>query len=152
MAEPVTGTALALNAVGSIAGGMAGASEAKAAQLQAQTNAFIGETRALQTDAAAREGMESELAQARAAIGVGGLNSGTFGFLSDIREKRGRGRSIAVGNERAQARDQALRASVLGRSARFSMLGGVLGAAPNIFSVAENINRGSTKRPYGGVT
>lgn len=116
MADPVTIAALAAQTATPILGGMAARASAQAEQDQANINAFIGRTRALQTDTVAREGLESEMGTMRAALGANGQrpNAGTFEMFREFRANKDRERSIEFGNrmlESSQFRTEAANAS-----------------------------------------
>ena len=137
MGDPVTTVALAAKAGGSIFEGLAGGAQARAEQKQAKINAYIGRTRALQTDAAAREGMNSELATMRAAFASAGerLNVGTAAIMDELRRVRGNERRTAVANENQTASDWNRYAASAGQKAQASVLGGFIGAAPSMFDL-----------------
>ena len=137
MGDPVTTIALGSKAAGSIFEGLAGGAQARAEKKQAQINAYIGRTRALQTDAAAREGMNSELASMRAAFASAGerLNLGTAAIMDELRRVRGNERRTAVSNENQTASDWNRYAASAGMKAKASVLGGFIGAAPSLFEL-----------------
>ena len=136
MGDPVT-LALGSKAAGSIFEGLAGGAQARAEQKQAKINAYIGRTRALQTDAAAREGMNSELASMRAAFASAGepLNVGTAAIMDELRRVRGNERRTAVANENQTAGDWNRYAASAGQKAKASVLGGFIGAGPSMFDL-----------------
>lgn len=137
MGDPVTTVALGAKAAGSIFKGLAERSQARAEQKNAQINAYIGRTRALQTDAAAREGMNSELATMRAAFASAGerLNVGTAAIMDELRRVRGNERRIAVSNEMQGASDWNRYAASAGQKAKASTAAGFIGAAPSLFDL-----------------
>lgn len=99
MGDPVsfsTGAKLA----GTVFSGISAFQGRKAQQKAAERNAFVGRTRALQSDAAARAGLESELGTMRAVMGANaqGANVGTFEMFKALRETRGRERDVEFGN------------------------------------------------------
>ena len=143
MGDPVTTAALGAKAAGSIFEGLAGNAQARAEQKQAKINAYIGKTRALQTDAAAREGMTAELAAMRAAFAASGepLSVGTAAIMDELRRVRGNERRTAVANERQTAGDWNRYAASAGQKARASVLGGFIGAAPSMFDLWQTRGR-----------
>jgi hypothetical protein len=132
-----TTLALSANAGKSIFEGLAGGAQARAEQKQAKINAYIGRTRALQTDAAAREGMNSELASMRAAFASAGepLNVGTAAIMDELRRVRGNERRTAVANENQTAGDWNRYAASAGQKAKASVLGGFIGAGSSMFDL-----------------
>ena len=136
MGDPVT-TSLILSAGSSIAGGMSGAASASAAKQDAQVNSYIGRTRAIQTDAAARSGIESELASMRAVLAANGQrpNAGTMELFNEVRRALGRERDVEVGNRMQESRDYSRQARNAGTKSKFAMLGGLAGAAPSLFDL-----------------
>lgn len=137
MADPVTAIALGAQAVGGIAGGMAGRAEAEGERKRAEINAYIGRTRALQTDTVARQNMESELGSFRAAFGGMTPNVGALELLNEIRDMRGRERRIEVGNRMSEAADWRMQAANAGVRGRAAMIGGFMKAGPSLFDLAQ---------------
>ncbi len=136
--------ALAAQAAAPVFEGLAGNAQARAEQKQAQVNAFIGKTRAIQTEAAAREGMNSELATMRAAFASAGerLNVGTAAITDELRKVRTRERRTAVANELIGASDWSRYAASAGQKANMSVLGGVIGGAPSAFNLYTAMKKG----------
>jgi hypothetical protein len=143
MGEPVTTAALVSKAGSSIFGGLAGNAQAQAEQKQAKINAYIGRTRALQTDAAAREGMNAELGSMRAAFASAGepLNLGTAAIMDELRRVRGNERRVAVSNENQNAGDWNRYAAAAGQKAQASLLGGFVGSGQSLFSLWQTRGR-----------
>lgn len=139
MGDPITTIALGTKAAGSIFEGLAGASQARAEKKQAEINAYIGKTRALQTDAAARDGMNSELASMRAAFASAGepLNVGTSAIMNELRRVRGNERRTAVANENQSVGDWQRYAASAGQKSKASLLGGFIGAGPSLFDLSQ---------------
>ena len=139
MGDPVTTAALASKAGGSIFEGLAGGAQARAEKKQAQINAYIGKTRALQTDAAAREGMNSELATMRTAFASAGepLNLGTSAIMNELRRVRGNERRTAVANEYQSVGDWKRYGASAGQKGAASVLGGFIGAGPSMFDLSQ---------------
>jgi hypothetical protein len=139
MGDPVSTVALGTKAAGSIFEGLAGNAQARAEKKQAQVNAYIGRTRAIQTDAAAREGLNSELGAMRAAFAASGepLSLGTAAIMDELRRVRGNERRIAVANENQTAGDWSRYAASAGQKARASLAGGLIGAGPSMFDLLQ---------------
>jgi hypothetical protein len=137
MADPVT-MALGSKAATAAFTGLSGRSQARAEQKQAQQNAFIGRTRAIQTDTVARANLDSELGTFRAnAAAMGRPGVGVLEMMREITSVRDRERRIEVGNRMQESRDYAQEgrnARVRGRTA---MASGVLQAAPSLFDLYE---------------
>jgi len=131
--------ALAASAIGSVAQGMSASGQAKAQQEQAQINAYIARTRALQTDTDAKKGLDSELGEFRSALGANqqAPGVGTLEILRELRDVRGRERRISVGNRMSEAADFRMTANAAGSRGRSAMLGGFINAGPSLFSLYE---------------
>lgn len=129
--------ALIASAVSSVAGGLAGASEAAAEKKRAETNAYIGRTRAIQTDTVARQGVESEIGTMRAVFGANSqeFNPATFEVMRALRDVRSRERRIEVGNRNAEAADFRMQAANAGARGRAAMFRGFAGAVQPTFSL-----------------
>ena len=97
--------ALIANIASAGLGAMGTMQGAKAEKAQAERNAFIGRTRALQTDAASREGMNDELATMRATLAANGQPGGAMEIMRALRETRGRERQVEYGNRMQEASD-----------------------------------------------
>lgn len=134
MADPVT---LGLTAVSSIAQGSAASAQAAGERIRAENNAYIGKTRAIQTDTTSRMGLESEVANLRAVLGANqqGPNVGTLEIVNELRRIRGRERRIEVGNRMQESRDFAQQARNARAQQRGAMIGGVIGAGPAMFDL-----------------
>lgn len=128
---------MALGAASSVATGIAGYQAAKGEQERAKINAYIGRTRALQTDVSARQGLESELGSMRAVMGANQQRPGvgTMAMINELREVRGRERRINVGNRMSEAADWKLAASNAGTAARGALVGGFIKAGPSLFDL-----------------
>lgn len=136
MGDPVT-LALGAQAGSSIFGGLAGAAEAKGEKKRAEINAYIGRTRAIQTDTDARVGLNDELATMRAALASNGQkqNVGTMALFDELRKQRGRERRVEVGNRMAEVADWKMAGKNAGAKASSAMLGGILKAGPSLFNL-----------------
>lgn len=78
---------------------------AKADKAQAERNAFIGRTRALQSDTSARQGLNDELSTMRATLAANGQGGGALEIMRALRETRGRERRVEYGNRMQEASD-----------------------------------------------
>lgn len=137
MADPVTG-ALAAKAATGLFSGLAARGQARAEQRQAQVNAYIGRTRAIQTDTVAKANMDSELGSFRAAsVAMGRPGVGVLDMMREITDIRERERRIEVGNRMQESRDFAQESRNARARGRTAMAGGLLQAAPSIFDLAE---------------
>lgn len=132
-----TGLAYGAQALGGLASGLSAYSSGKAAEEQAKINSFIGRTRAMQTDVAAREGLESELGTLRATLAANGqrANVGTMEILSELRRVRSRDRRIEFNNRMQEASAYRMAAKNAGSEARMGLWGGMLKAAPSVFDI-----------------
>lgn len=136
MGDPVT-LALGAQAGSSIFSGLAGSAAAKGEKQRAEINAYIGRTRAIQTDTAAREGLDSELATLRATLGANEqkMNVGTLELFNELRAVRGRERRIEVGNRMAEVADWKMAGKNASAKATGSLVGGIIGAGPSLFDI-----------------
>lgn len=134
--DPVSATFL-LKAGSAVAGGIAGFGQAQAQKKQAEINAFIGRTRALQTDADARRGLDSELGSMRNVMGANQQSPGvgTFEVMQELRETRNRERRVNVGNRNAEAAGYRMKAKAAGQAGIHSLIGGGLKAGPSLFNL-----------------
>lgn len=122
---------------GTILGGLGARSEAKAEQRQAEKNAYIGRTRAIQTDTVARQNLASDLGSARAVFGANqqGMNVSVLEVLGDIRRQSERERRISVAGEMSRAADFRTAASNAGTRGRYALLGAGARAAPDLYDL-----------------
>lgn len=129
--------ALGAQAGSSILGGLGGRAQAKAQQKQAEINAYIGKTRAIQTDTAARESLSSELANFRTVMATNQQKAGvgTYEVMQELRDVRNRERRVEVANRNQEAGAYKMQAAAYGAAGRAAMIGGFAGAAQPIFSL-----------------
>ena len=120
--------ALGSQALGTFSQGQAAMGQARAEQQMARTNAYIGETRAIQTGAAATQDLAAQLGEMRAVFAANGQGgAGTNVFFQELRKARQREARIAMSNERQGAADWMMRgqnAMYQGRAANASSLFG----------------------------
>lgn len=126
-----------------IFGGMAGKQEAAGEKLQADINADIAKTRAIQDGTTKAEQTVSELATMRATMASNGqgVNSGTAPFMQELRRVRSREARITQGNHNRQAEDYKIQGRNAENKGRNAMTKGILGAAKPAFSLYD-LNRG----------
>jgi len=129
--------AMALQAGSAVLGGIGAYQSAQATKKQAEINADIGRTRAAQTDTAAREGLNSEIASMRAAFAAGGqkANVGTGEVMNELRRVRGKERRVEFGNRMQEAAGFRTAAQNAGSQAKFGLLGGLVKAGPSLFDL-----------------
>ena len=141
--DPVTAS-FALKAGSAAASGLAGFGQAKAEKKQAEINAFIGRTRAIQTDAEARNGLNSELGSMRNVMGANQQKAGvgTFDMMQELRDIRGRERRINVGNRNSEAASSRMQAKAAGGRAMGSLIGGAIKAGPSLFTLYDYKSKG----------
>lgn len=134
-ASPFATLATAFQVASPVLGGIGAYKSGKAAQQQAEANAFIGETRARQTDTVARQGLDSELGEMRAALGANQQRPGvgTNEVFRELRKVRGRERRIGVGADRQVARDYG--AAARAQTPGLSLLGGIAGAGQPLYDL-----------------
>lgn len=128
---------LGMQVASSVAGGISALGRARAERRQAENNAYIGETRGLQTAAALQQEMGSELATLRATLASNGtgLDSGTMPFLRELRRVRMREGRIGIGNERQQAADWRMQGRNAMAAGRAQFMSSLFGAGPSLFDL-----------------
>lgn len=135
--------ALAANIVGAGLGAMGQLQQAKAEKAQAERNAFIGRTRAVQTATASAEGLVSELAEMRAALADNGQRGGAVELFRAVRATRDRERRVEFGNRMQEASDYRMRGRNAMAGAGMRATGTLLQAAPSMFDLYQlRTNRG----------
>lgn len=130
-----TGGALLLQAAGPIFGGISAMQQAKGAKEQAEVNSFIGRTRAIQTDAAARSGLDSELANMRATFAANQQRPGvgTFEIMRELRKVRGQERAVEFSNRMQEAADYRMAGKNAMAKGTGELLTGFVNAGPSLF-------------------
>lgn len=104
MVAPIVPVGLALKAGAGILGGIGSILAGGAQRQQARINAYIGETRAMQTGAALTDSLAAELGSLRATFAANAQGGGAE-FFQALREVRQREMRVAVANERQNASD-----------------------------------------------
>lgn len=134
--EPVS---LALTAGQAVAGGIAGAQKAKGEQMRAEANAYIGRTRAIQTEATELENLGAEMGSMRAALAANEQRPGvgTLEVVRELRRVRDRERRIKAGNEMQSYYDWRTQANNAKSKASSSLILGGLKAGPSLFDLYE---------------
>jgi len=127
---PVVGSLIA-QAGSSLLQGKAGRAQAMAEKQRADNNAFIGRTRAIQTDTAARTSLDGEIANMQTVLATNQQKSGvgTFEMMRELRDVRSRERRVAFSNEMAGVYDQQAASRNALAEGRASSLSGLVGAA-----------------------
>jgi hypothetical protein len=141
-----TGPSLIAQATTGLLKGASGRAAAMGEKQLAETNAYIGRTRAIQTSAAMAEDLNSELSSMRAVFAANQQrpNVGTFELMQELRDVRSRERRIAYANEMAGVYDARMQAQNAKAKARAAMLGGISEARQPVFDLYDyaNKNRG----------
>jgi hypothetical protein len=134
----------ALPAVSAVASGLGARAEAKAVEEQNKVNAYIGRTRAAQTDTSARESLNSELGTLRATFAANGQRAtvGTEAVFNELRRVRGRDRRIEFGNRMQEASSYNMAAKSARQTGNLGLIGGVIKAAPSVFDVYQMKKKG----------
>ena len=134
-AGAATSGALLAQAAIPIMGGLATFAEAKGQKEMAGINSYIGRTRALQTDASARSGLESELSTMRATLAANQQRPGmgTFEIMRELRKTRGTERAVAFGNQMQQSADYRLAGKNAMAKGRGALIDGFVNAGPSLF-------------------
>lgn len=127
--------ALIANIAGAGLGAVGTMQAAQAEKAQAERNSFIGRTRAIQTDTAAREGMNDELASMRATLAANGQQGGALEIMRSLRETRGRERRIEVGNRMQEASDWQMQGKNAMARGRSQAMGQLFKAGPSLFDL-----------------
>lgn len=111
--------------------GMAGRKKAQGEKQRAENNAYIGRTRAIQTDTASRQDLNSELATLRTTLATNQQRPGvgTFEVMKELRDVRSRERRVAYGNEMQGVYDSRMQARNAEAEGRAAMIGGFAKAA-----------------------
>ena len=124
-----------LSAGTSIAGGIGAYGKAQGEKQMAENNAYIGRTRAIQTDVSARDGLNAELGTLRATLAGNGQRPtvGTQGVFDELRKVRSRDRRIEYGNRMQEAADYRMQAKNAGKAGGAALLGGFMKAGPSLF-------------------
>ncbi len=140
----VAAVTAALPAVSAIAGGMAANAQGKAVEEQNKVNAFIGRTRAMQTDVVARENLNSELGTLRATFAANNQRPtvGTDAIFSELRRVRARDRRIEFGNRMQEASSYNMAAKSARAEGRAGLTAGFIKAAPSVFDVYKIKSKG----------
>lgn len=138
------GAATLASAAGPIMGGLSARAQAKAQARQEVINARISGIRALQTETAARAGLESEMASIQSAMAASGstANVAATEFLNENRAIRDREIRIGVSNE-LQRRDDSLRSARDSRRAgNVALISGFAKGFPSMFDLYNNLGQG----------
>lgn len=132
------GTMLLLSAGSAIMQGMAGASQARAEQKREEINAYIGKTRAMQTQTAGRDSLEQEVSSMRSVLGANGQggDSAAFDLIQRVRDIRRGETRTRFGAEMAGVADHQMAAANAGQRATGAMLAGFGNALPSLFDFA----------------
>ncbi|GGE29907.1 hypothetical protein GCM10011360_17460 [Primorskyibacter flagellatus] len=134
--DPVS-LSLAAKAGAGIAAGASALAKSRGEKEQAEINAFTGRTRAIQTDTASRQGLESELGSLRAAMGANGQapSVGTFEMVNELRATRDRERRINFGNRMSEAADWRMAGKNAASAGKWGFAGGLVQAGPSLFDL-----------------
>lgn len=124
-----------LSAGSAVAGGIGAYGEAQGQKQLAENNAYIGRTRAIQTDVTARDGLEAELGTLRATLAGNGQRPtvGTQAVFDELRSVRSRDRRIEYGNRMQEAAQYRMQAKNAGKAGTSALLGGLVKAGPSLF-------------------
>ena len=134
---------LGMQAGSQIMAGKAAKADARAQKQVAEINAYIGRTRAIQTDTNAREGLNSELATLRATMAGNAQRPGvgTLEMFSELRRVRDREGRIAAGNARQEQADFRTEGRNAERKGDQAMLTSWGKAAPSLFDMAQLLRK-----------
>jgi hypothetical protein len=130
--------ALGLQAFSSISEGIAGSQANQHSARQAETAARVGHIQADQIDATARTELSTTISNIRAIAATAGApidSQALQAFISGEERASDRDRRIAVSGARLQAGQSSLDALAYRRAARWSLIGGFMGAATSIAKI-----------------
>lgn len=132
-----------IKAVGTVFSGASALSAAKAEKQKSEINAYIGRTRAMESDTVAREGLTSELGSMRSALAANGQrpNVGTFAAMRELRQTRNRERRIEFGNDMQTVADFRTRGRNAMSAGRAKFASSILSAGPSLFDLYEMRNQ-----------
>ncbi|MBR9765369.1 MAG: hypothetical protein GYB53_18075 [Rhodobacteraceae bacterium] len=138
--DPVT-FALGAKAVGGAASAFSVLGEAKAEKQNSEINAYIGRTRAMQTDTTSRQNLGSELGSIRAALGANGEvpGVGSFEVMQELRDTRNRERRIEFGNEMQSVYDHRRKGANAMKLGRLGFAAQLAKAAPSMFDLYQSV-------------
>jgi hypothetical protein len=141
MGDPVT-TTLMMQVGSTVLGGVQAYGQAAGEKKRAEINSHIGRTRAIQTDATARDNLSDELASIRNSLANGGQTPGvgTFEILQDFRKTRDRDRRVEFGNRMSEAADWRQQAANIRPGAKLAS--GLIDSGPQLFSIAQLLRPG----------
>lgn len=128
--------AMVAGAVGGAASGLAALGQARAERTRANINAYIGDTRAIQTGGAMFSDLASQLATMRATM-AGNQQGGGFDLTQQLVEAAGSDRRIAVANERSRAEDWRMEGQAARARGLAGFLGGLGRAGTSLFNLYE---------------
>lgn len=134
--------ALIANIAGSAFGALGTMQAAKAEKAQAERNAYIARTRAVQTDVAAREGLAGELATMRATLAANGQRGGAETLFDALVAARGRERRVEFGNRMLEASDWRMQGRNAMAKGRSGALAQMFGGAQSMFDLYQLRKRG----------
>lgn len=128
-----------IGAGSAVASGVSAYAAGKADEEANRINAYIGRTRAMQTDATARENLDTELGTLRATFAANGQRPtvGTAEIFNELRRVRSRDRRIEFGNRMQEASAYNIAANNARSSARAGLWGGMAKAAPSVMDYLE---------------
>lgn len=133
------------SAAAPVFGGMQAMSKAKGEKQRAENNAFIGTTRAIQTNVQAREGLNAELGTLRATLAANGQRPGvgTDVIFNELRRTSNQDRRVEFSNEMQGAADWRMQGRNAMAGGQGDLLGGFVKAGPSLFDLYQlRRNRG----------
>lgn len=135
MIAPIAGIA------GNLFGAMAQRRQAQSIKEQADIDAYVARTRAMQEDTVARQGLESEIGSARAVFGANAQspNASTFDLLSELRDTRNRERRIGFGNRMMEGYAAQTRGRNAVNGARMAVPMAMFRSGPNILDLYQGL-------------
>lgn len=133
----ISTAATIMSAAAPIFGGLAANAKAKGEKQRADNNAFIGKTRAIQTNVQAREGLNSELGTLRATLAANGQRPGvgTDVIFSELRRVSNRDRRVEFANEMQGAADWRMAGQNAAAGGRGDLLGGFVRSGPSLLDL-----------------
>lgn len=133
------GTMLLLSAGSAIMQGVAQSQQHRAEAEREEVNAYIGKTRALQTQVAGRDSLEQEVSSMRSVLGANGQGGDSAGFdlIQRVRDVRRGENRIRFSNEMSGVYDHQMAADNQRTAATGALIGGFGRALPSLFDYAQ---------------
>ena len=128
--------ALIANIAGAALGAMGTMQAAKAEKAQAERNAYIGKTRAMQTDTAIRGETLDDMAAMRATLAANGQTAGSaVELFRALRDSRSQQRRVEFSNRMQEASDWRMQGRNALSQGRWKAASQLASAGPSLFQI-----------------